>query len=140
MKNSLTDEDMDYIAKKRLVALVGQLNDAEIIWLRSYGFRVRHIQVDGYKEFYATHKAILAPLPPGRVGVKSDDEVVRKKAFRDGYIGNLERLGLIEDRFEKVNERDGPKFDERTGRLKSKGTALTGLGRLLLSFIDMPVE
>jgi hypothetical protein len=62
---------------------------------------------------------------------------MNKKALRDGYVANLKMLGLIEDKFDRVKEKEGPKFDEKTGKLKSKNTSATGLGRLLLEHLDL---
>lgn len=136
MKNGVTKEDLDHFAKKRLLSLLGQLNDAEIILLKSYAFRIRHAGVEPYKDFYETHKNLLEPLPPARIGSQLSQDVVNQKAMRFNYETNLEKLGLIEDRFENIKEGVLPKFDSKTGRVKSKSRACTSLGMLLLDHLD----
>lgn len=139
LKNSLTDKELDHIGKKKILAILGELNDAEIIWLKSYTFRLRHINIEPYKTYYETHRSVLEPVPPRTFSRPEPRDITNKKALRDGFITNLERLGLIKDNFDRVKENDIPKFDDGTGKLKSKSTSATSLGRLLIDYLDISV-
>ena len=61
LKNSLTDEELEHLEKKKLLSLLNQLNDTEIIWLKKYS-------MDKWDEsFFEKHQHIFEP-PDTRVG------------------------------------------------------------------------
>lgn len=49
-------------------------------------------------------------------------------------------LGLIQQRFAKLKKGEFPDFDQKTGMIKSSGTEITPLGRLLLRRIGLAEE
>jgi hypothetical protein len=49
LKNSLTDGDLEHIEKKELLSILNELNDAEIIWLKSFS-----LDTSDYAKFYET--------------------------------------------------------------------------------------
>lgn len=49
LKNSLTQQELKHIEEKRLLLLLNELNDAEIIWLKSYSLN-RAVGSPEYKE------------------------------------------------------------------------------------------
>lgn len=133
LKNSLTDEEIEHLGKKKLVSLLAELNDSEIIWLKNFSFYTRNVGVPEYKEFYDKHEKVLKPIP---VYLGSDDNQVEKNALQKSYKDNLLQLGLLKEKFSL--KRGGiPEFDENTGKIKVSRMDCTRLGRLLLRYLDL---
>ncbi len=128
LKNSLTDEDLEHSAYKRLLYLLGELNDIEVLILKSYS-----IIGEERMAFWAKHQDTLA-TPAVHSGVSQ--EQVDKGAIYETYKTNLTRLGLLRIRFKKNKKGELPEFDENTGMVKAQGYDITHLGRLLVRSID----
>lgn len=126
LKNSLTDEDLEHIAYKKLLFLLGELNDFELLILKAYSMPIAK-----HGEFWSKHH-----LNKPRVHLGSSQEEVDKNAIYETYLTNLIRLGLLTIRFQKPKRGELPEFDEKTGMVKSRGYNITSLGRLLLRSID----
>lgn len=133
LKNSLTDENLEYNASKRLLCILSEINDAEIIILKSYSRNI-----SDYEEFREKHRGILVRTI---VTLGSPQEIVDRGAIRETYETNLARLGLIKPSFwPSASRGELPEFDEDTGMMKSRGYNITNLGRLLLRVIDQSEE
>lgn len=138
LKNSLTDEDLEQVGKKKLLSILGELNDAEVIWLKSYLLN-RTVGSQEYAEFYETHKTVLEPVRimygggPGSISQEKFD----KEALQKSYQNNLLRLGLIKEAFKSIRKGEIPEFDNETGKMKSNSYNYTNLGKLLLRYIDL---
>ena len=133
LKNSLTDEELEHIAYKKLLAILGDINDIEVLLLKycsrpTIGWR---------EEFRSKHREALTKTV---VSLSSSQEEVDKAAIYESYETNLARLGLIKMRFRKPMRGESPKFDEKTGMMESSGYDITSLGRLLLRSIDQGEE
>ena len=128
LKNSLTDEDLEGIAYKRLLSLLGELNDLEALILKSYSGGITQ-----QTEFRKKHHKIVGPVP---VNLGSSQEQADKHAIYEAHKTNLSRLDLIKKRFAKPRRGELPEFDEKTGMIKASGYDITSLGRLLLRSID----
>lgn len=128
--NSLDEESIAYQESKHLLRILGEINDVEVIWLRSY--LVRTIGGDG--AFRTQHEAILNPA---RVHSGADQKVRDEAALQASYKQHLLQLGLLEAEYEKDNKTKQPKFDSSTGGLQLRGYRLTSLGRLLLREIGL---
>ena len=126
LKNSLTNEDVEHIAYKRLLSLLGELNDIEVLILKAYS-----MPGGKHGEFWSKHN-----LNKPSVHLGSSQEEVDKNAIHETYFTNLTRLGLLRIRFRKPKRGELPEFDEKTGMVKSQGYNITSLGRLLLRSID----
>lgn len=115
-KNSLTRTDLDHWHRKRLLALLGEVNDVELIMLKS---------VDYYTdrdEFWDLHEEVLSPP---EVTIGASEEEVGRGAAHDSYWDHLRQLRLIAP-------------PPRGG-----SDSITPLGHLLLSYIDeasQPIE
>lgn len=132
LKNSLADEDLEYIAYKRLLFLLGELNDLEVLILKSYSGNITQ-----QREFRRKHQGVVTePL----VHLGSSREEVDKHAIYETYKTNLVHLGLLRIRFKKPKREELPEFDEKTGMVKANGHDITSLGRLLLRSIDQEGE
>lgn len=112
LKNGLTDEDLEEIAYKRLLSLLGELDDFEVLILMS------HIgSITEQQEFRRKHHDVL--MPP-IVTFGSSQETVDRHAIYEAHRINLGRLGLLEIRSQQMNQ----------------SYQITSLGRLLLRSID----
>ena len=132
LKSSLTDEDLEHIAYKRLLSLLGELNDLEVLILQSYSGSITQQQ-----EFHRKHQGIVTgPV----VHLGSSREEVDKHAIHEAHKTNLARLGLLKIRFQRPRQGQSPEFDEKTGMMKASGYEITSLGRLLLRSIDQSEE
>ena len=128
LKNSLTDEDLEHLAYKRLLFLLGELNDLEVLILKSHSIGIAQQQ-----EFRRKHQDALTP-PIVHLG--SPQEVVDKGAIYETHRANLVRLDLLKMRFRQPRRQELPEFDNRTGMMKANGYEITSLGMLLLRSID----
>ena len=128
LKNSLTNEDVEHIAYKRLLSLLGELNDIEVLTLKSHLGSIAEQQ-----EFRRKHQDVLA-VPHVYLGAPQGQ--VDKHAIYETYQTNLTRLGLLKIRFRRPKRGELPEFDENTGMVKSQGYSITSLGMLLLRSID----
>ena len=87
VKNSLTSEKIKYIKMKRLLSLLNNLNDFEILYLSYKSLSVR----EGH-EFYAKHKELFTVPSPHTM---SPDEEFEKLAIYESHENNLLNLGLL---------------------------------------------
>jgi hypothetical protein len=129
MKNSLSEEDTKVIQQKKLMSLLGDLNDIEVILLRSYA---KHPSSD--KEFQEKHREILTPRP---AYMGASEEALEEATMFESYREHLARLGLVQNHFVKPNKGELPEFDQQTGMIKASYRSLTPLGGILLAYIDL---
>ena len=128
LKNSLTDEDLEHIVYKRLLSLLGEINDLEVLILKSHSGSITQ-----QREFRRKHHAVVTE-PVVHLG--SSQEEVDKHAIYEAHKTNLAHLGLLKIRFQRPRRGESPEFDEQTGMMKANGYDLTDLGRLILRSID----
>ena len=112
LKNSLTDEDLEYSAYKRLLYLFDEINDIEVIILKAYSLYGAE-QTD----FWEKHREVLIGEP---LRFPTSPEKVDQNAIHKTYRSNLVRLNLLEVRSEQP----------------SQSYEITSLGRLLLRSIN----
>ena len=133
LKNSLTSEDLEQNAYKRLLFILGEINDIEVLLLK---FHTRLTTIGWAEEFRSKHPGVLTePLY-----IRTSQKEVDKHAICEAYITNLSRLGLIKSMFDRPWRDELPELDEQTGMMKSSGYYITDLGRLLLRSIDQSEE
>ncbi len=137
LRNSLTQQELKHIEEKRLLSLLNELNDAEIVWLKSYSLN-RTIGSPEYKEFYDRHEDILEPVSitfgiPENIAQRLYDE----EAIQKSYQNNLLNLRLISESFKSIKKGELPEFDDRTGKIKVSHYNCSNLGKLLLRYIDL---
>jgi hypothetical protein len=109
LTNSLTSEELAHVEQKKLLALLGELNDAEIQLLKFYA-----LVGTEQREFAGQHSELFTPISRtfGAPQINID-----KGALRDSYRNKLMEVGLLES------------------TLKTSMKA-TPLGKLLLRYID----
>ena len=133
LKNGLTDEDLEQSAYKRLLFLLGEINDVEVLILKSHSI---YLMVEREK-FREKHKETLTtPLASLRAPREDHD----KATIHETYRTNLVRLGLIKMDFRQLGWEESPELDKETGMMKARGYESTSLGRLLLRSIDQGDE
>jgi len=129
LKEGLTGERMEDVEIKKLLYLLNEINDVEVIVLRSYS---EFASQDEANEFRLKHQQALSS--PKAV-LSSSDEVIVKQRFYDAYRNHLVRLHLLRPKFQQPKKNQLPEFDDKTGTLKATGFELAPLGRLLAHHI-----
>ena len=128
LKNSITNTDLAHVEEKKLLSLLGELNDAEILTLKFYSLRS-----DRKREFAELHKDLFTPI---RRSIGAPRANIDKGALRDSYRNKLMELGLLEPVYKRPEKDKLPEFDEKTGRIQATAHRVTALGKLLLRYID----
>lgn len=126
----LEAEETNFIRRKRLIKLFGEIDDDEFILLNAYG------QSYGGSN-PSVWDTIDRPLPV-TLG-SSEEEIDNQKLYELGKLSLL-RLGLLERKFDNVKRGDYPPFDAQAGGFKSR-IEISHLGRMLLkeTGIDLPI-
>lgn len=127
--NGLTADDVVRLEAMRLLSFLREIDDDQIIILVSK--LDRHRQDDA---FFDKHRDILDP-PDFHLGVSV--EAVDRHTVYVAARQKLISLGLLRPRFSVPRKGEVAEFDKETGMLKSSGTGLTPLGRLLLKRIGL---
>jgi hypothetical protein len=127
--NSLSPKAIEYIESKQLLRLLGELNDAEIIWLKSHDFLM-----ENQEEFLEKHRSVLEPVMAHMV---DPPEVLDKEAIQKSYQDHLTQLGLLEIRYRFDRETSRPLYDA-VGKPQVDKYEITWLGRTLLRYIGLP--
>ena len=130
--NGISGDDQSRIEAKRLIALIAQLDDDQVIRLTSY---LHRNQRD--RDFHVTHEAVLAP---SRAHLGSSRDELDKAVVRDLGREELLRLGLLRERFKKLKKGELPELDEKTGRMKVQSREISPLGRLLLRRLGLAAD
>ena len=126
--NSLTSEAIEHIESKHLLRLLGELNDIEIIWLRSYLRRT----MGGDKEFRSKHANVLER----RIAyIGCSVEELDKHALQESYRDHLYDLGLLSRDIMQDDRTKMPEFDKFSGDFKVRSYRTSSLGNLLLRTI-----
>jgi hypothetical protein len=129
LKNTLTAEIVDHLQTKRLLAILGELNDVEILLLRLHASR----SYAARQEFEAAHPAAGSVPVPYSAPRKEHERVALQKP----YLDHLVQLGLLKPNYQVPTFDDKPEFDRDTGTLVSRGYDTTLLGSLLLRMLDL---
>lgn len=132
VKNSLSDEQAEYVKYKKILSLLGELNEAEVIILSSY-----HHLINNNEEFYRKHKRVLGSPA---VEMNSSQDEIDQGIIHQSYRIHLLRLGLLRQHFKKPRKGELPEFDEKTGMMKADRFEITPLGSLLLRYSDLIKE
>lgn len=127
--NGLNDEVLDELQKGVFLKILSELNDAEILILYSYTYKMQRDE-----EFHELHQGILIG-PSAHMG--SDSDEINDETVYKTYREKLVRLNLLNLTFPSVKKGEIPEFDPKTGMIKSRGHELTSLGRLFLKYIGL---
>lgn len=131
IKNGLSDEQFEHIRYKRMLSLLSELNDIEVIILRG------HHVMDSREEtekFYRKHQnVIMEPI----VEMGASKEARDKQIIYKTHKSNLVKLELLKPSFINLKKGELPEFDKNTGAFKTNSHHITPLGSLLLRHIDL---
>jgi hypothetical protein len=132
LKNSITHDALEHVEKKKLLSLLGELNDAEILTLKFYS-----LTADGRKEFAALHGGLFEPIS---MAFGAPEENLDRGSLRLSYRNKLIELRLVEPVYKMPEKGKLPEFDGTTGQMKATAFRATRLGKLLLRYIDQDVS
>ena len=118
----LCAEQTNFIRRKRLLGLLGDIDDDEFSLLNAYGS--------------GASKAWDAVNRPSPVHLKSPAEDVDNEKLYELGKQNLLRLGLLERKFDNVKKGESPPFDPKSGGFKSR-LEISYLGRMLLKEVGI---
>jgi hypothetical protein len=127
--HGIAGDEKDRLESKRLLTLLREIDDAQVITLASYLSKYSRDPT-----FHQTHAAILNPVA---AHMGSDQDTVDAETMQDAADQHLTRLGLLRPRFRSAKKNQLPEFDERTGMIKASGYQLTSLGRMLLRHVGL---
>lgn len=130
LKNSLSRDDLSHIEQKKLLAILGELNDVEIIILTAQSLSATPNAARSFREL---HGPVFEPII---LTQESSEEEVSRAAVHRTYREHLRQLGLLRPKFRKPKKGELPEFDPETGMMKVQSYHITSLGRLLITYID----
>jgi hypothetical protein len=129
VSEGLSGDAKDRIQAKRLLRLLAQIDDDQIIILASHLRKNSHDD-----EFFERHQAVLHPVS-NHLGADQDE--MDAAAMYELARAELVQLGLLRANFKSTKKGENPEFDSRTGMVKASGRQITSLGRLLLRQIGV---
>jgi hypothetical protein len=115
---------------RRILSLLSELNDAEIIMLRFYLIRT----INSDKKFREKHKNIVACYEPALSASQKEKD---RYAVVENYKEHLISLGLLKNEYNLVNETGLQEIDTFNNAPRITGRILTGMGRLFLRYIEL---
>lgn len=125
----LSGEDMQRLEAKRVLSLLKELDDSQIILLLS---RMEKFSRD--EEFRVRHAETIEPV---MVHLQSSRDEIDLETVKTMALNKLEALGLLEGVFRKPKKGEMPEFDHKTGRMKQSYRRVSPAGRLLLRRIGL---
>ncbi len=130
--SSVNDKTTEQMQKERMLDILSELNEIEIILLIYYSLSMMTLAEKEKNEFIQKNKAILFPRP------QTMTEPVEKGyayKFQQQYIENLEKFHLISRELEVDNRSQIPKIDPFSRRFETSSPRITTIGDLLINFI-----
>lgn len=126
VSRGLSEKDADVVRRKRLLLILGELDDDEVNLLNAYG---RSYAGADRRAFEKVHR----PDPPH---LGSPPSVIDQNQLYDAGKNHLVRLGLLKKNYGNVKKGEVPEFDTRKGDFKHN-LEVSQLGRMLLREIGM---
>lgn len=131
--NGMSGEEVKEATAKRMLWLLGQITDSEIVILRSRLVMTRE-DLETDIEFRKKHGKLLAP---DTLVMGSSEEEFEEAALKASYRQHLHDLGLLRQRYTKPRRGELPEFDEKTGTMKASGSDVTRLGKMFLRYLNL---
>ena len=133
----LTSEEIEIQESQHLLRLLGELNDIEILVLRSYWNDL----VSDDREFRQKYQNIVYPPATDRGSSQEDFD---KAAIHKSYRSHLTSLGLLAPKYKERNEKmvvmDRKQLKEKTQKVETNeiaGYKITSLGNLFLYHVEI---
>lgn len=133
--NGLRAQDFEYAETKRMLWLLGQLNDLEVILLRGK-LPDTNSEYASDREFQDRHSDVLRPRYVSRAGGSDPNEV----SLFDSFKTHLVALGLLRSRYKKPKRGELPEFDYESGTIEAAGQSVSRLGRIFLRYVSLLPE
>ena len=130
VSRGLTSEEAEVIRRKRLLTLLGELDDDELAMLNAYG----QAYGQDMHEVREVWEGIDRPEPASLDS--TTDEVDREELFEAGNA-HLLRLGLLKKQYPFLRRGELPEFDKDKGEFQHE-LEVSYLGRMLLREIGLP--
>ncbi len=128
--NSITKSDAEITESKHLIKILNELNDAEIIWLKSFDL----LNLESPLEFYSKHEEILKPI---YATGGSPTSTIYRESIQENYLEHLVRLRLIKEVFNVDSKTKMPEYNHMTGEQIVSRQEITSLGVYLLKEIGI---
>ncbi|MFG6159645.1 hypothetical protein ACGTNG_12635 [Halomonas sp. 1390] len=129
VERGLTEDEAEVLRRKRLLKLLGELDDDELALLNAYGQ-----SYGGGAGEDNPFENVNMPHPPN---LSSGPEEIDKYQLFQAGRDSLLRLKLLRKNYGNVKKGQLPEFDPREGDFKSR-VEVSQLGRMLLKEIGMP--
>ena len=126
----ISSENIEFVESKHFLRILGEINDVEVIILRSYLVAT----IGGDKTFRKKHENVLR-VEPAYLG--SSQEVLDRHALQESYKEHLTSLGLLQRQYETDIQTGQPKYDMTSHGQTKSGYMITPVGRLLLRHIGL---
>ena len=128
VSKGIEQSESDLIRRKRLLAILGEIDDDEVAILNAFG------QSYGTGD-YSAWDDINRPEPPH---LQADESLLNENALYEAGVSRLLRLGLVEKKYRIERGSDLPKFDKHQGEFVGNNE-ISYLGRMLLREIGIHV-
>lgn len=122
--NGIAKDQLDKTREKRVLRLLQDLDDEEILLLNGYCGQTKEA------------KNVFTELRPEPTCIGSSTEVISEETLFEKGIANLEKLGLIETHYPFAKKGEPLKFDS-FGKIQKGQKKITWLGRILLKNIGL---
>lgn len=129
----LTAEELDAEQAKRVLWLMGQLSDSEIVVLRG-ALPLTGEDHEADREYQERHSTVI--WNPALL-LSAPREEAEWAAIKSSYRQRLVDLGLLNLAFRRPPKGKLPEFDMHTGMIKASGKRVTTLGILLLEYMRL---
>jgi hypothetical protein len=126
VSRGLSEDDADVVRRKRLLLILGELDDDEVNLLNAYG------RTYGGADRQAFER-VNRPAPPH---LQSPPSAIDQNQLYEVGKSHLIRLGLLKKNYGTVKTGDVPDFDAHEGDFKHR-VEVSHLGRMLLREIGM---
>jgi hypothetical protein len=138
LKNSLTDEQLEHLEKKKLLQMLNELNDAEILLLYFLWLNIGKKKPREVLTFAEEHPNLFDQF--SQIEIRDKDVSTRiRSATRRSYVSKLEEVGLA--RIKSIGLIVAPLIvygsDGTVERVETGNVTITTFGSLLLYNIDL---
>lgn len=126
VSRGLSEDDIEVVRRKRLLLVLGELDDDEINLLNAYGRSYAGADREAFKN-------VRRPDLPH---FQSPPSVIEQTQLYEAGKAHLTRLGLLKKNYGNVKKGEMPDFDSRAGDFKHS-LEVSHLGRMLLREIGL---
>ncbi|MGI8894955.1 MAG: hypothetical protein ACR2HE_04775 [Casimicrobiaceae bacterium] len=131
VKEGLAADSFDRHRVARLLNLLTQVSDLELVMLQKYCGEEEEAKLDNNMR-----DLIVGPI----IAIGTPDDVRSEEAIAESRKLHLVSLGLLRAKYPHLRKGDIPKFDPSTGGFQNSGYQTTRLGRMLLVYAGMRDE